>query len=139
MKLRYAICWLLSSSAAAAANARDLDVVIYGAYGCVGHLTASHLAAQPSLRWAIAGRNETKLEELAATLADSPSPPEVIVSDLGADGTPEEHEGVFPTDAAEAVCIGYWVARRLGCEAAANRPAVRRYTNGAIRRSLTGR
>ena len=48
---------------------RDLDIVLYGAYGCVGHFSAQHFAKQPGLKWAIAGRNETKLKALAASLA----------------------------------------------------------------------
>ena len=51
---------------AGATTAKDFDVILYGAYGCVGHLAAFHLAQQPNLRWAIAGRNATKLAALAA-------------------------------------------------------------------------
>ena len=64
-----------------------------------------------------------------------------VVSDLGApstlggpEGQPPKHAGEFPTDAAEAVCIGYWVARRMGWKAASDRPAVRRYQNGAVQK-----
>ena len=67
----------------------DLDVVLYGAYGCVGHFAAFHLANQSDLSWAIAGRNETKLHALAAALAPYPSGrPEVIVAPLTGDLTP---------------------------------------------------
>ncbi|HWJ09208.1 MAG TPA: saccharopine dehydrogenase NADP-binding domain-containing protein [Nocardioides sp.] len=59
---------------------RPYDVVLFGATGFTGGLTADYLAAQGgSLRWAIAGRNEQKLEavrqRLSATnpaLADLP-------------------------------------------------------------------
>ena len=64
---------------------KPLDVVLYGAYGCVGHFAAFHLANQSGLRWAIAGRNATKLHALEASLAALPSKPEVIVSPLDGD------------------------------------------------------
>ena len=37
---------MLPLFALAAATAPDLDVILYGAYGCVGHLAAFHLANQ---------------------------------------------------------------------------------------------
>ena len=71
---------------AAVAAARDLDVILYGAYGCVGHFAAQHLASQTNLTWAIAGRNATKLHALAETLAPLPSgKPEIIVASLTGD------------------------------------------------------
>ena len=64
----------------------SLDVVLYGAYGCVGHFAAHHLANQTGLRWAIAGRNATKLHALAAELTPLPSgTPEIIVASLSGD------------------------------------------------------
>merc|ERR1719335_1676478 len=63
----------------------DLDLILYGAYGCVGHFAAGHLANQTGLKWAIAGRNATSLKALAATLAaagGSSSKPEIIVASL---------------------------------------------------------
>ena len=71
---------------AATLTTPDLDVVLYGAYGCIGHLAAHHLANQSGLKWAIAGRNATKLQELAAELSHAggaSSQPEIIVSPLG--------------------------------------------------------
>ena len=50
-----------------------------------------------------------------------------IVADLG---TMENHTGKFPTDVAESVCLGMYVARRLGW--IEREPAVRRFTNGNI-------
>lgn len=41
------------------------------------------------------------------------------------------HAGRFPTDAAEAVLVGYYAVRRLGWVDSTG-PAVRRYTNGCI-------
>ncbi|MER5748232.1 saccharopine dehydrogenase NADP-binding domain-containing protein [Streptomyces sp. NPDC002088] len=45
---------------------RPYDIVLFGATGFVGTLTAEYLAAHApeGLRWAIAGRSERKLEEL---------------------------------------------------------------------------
>lgn len=55
------------------------DVVLYGATGFTGRQTARYFAehAPDSLRWAIAGRNPTKLEELQAEV----EPTGVIVAD----------------------------------------------------------
>ncbi|MFR9787830.1 saccharopine dehydrogenase family protein [Streptomyces sp. MB22_4] len=49
---------------------RPYDVVLYGATGFVGTLTAEYLAAHApeGLRWAIAGRDETKLRRLRERL-----------------------------------------------------------------------
>jgi len=52
---------------------RDLDLILFGATSFVGRITSRHLAARadPALRWAIAGRDPTKLAEVAvATGAD---------------------------------------------------------------------
>jgi short subunit dehydrogenase-like uncharacterized protein len=54
---------------------RAYDIVLFGATGFTGALTASYLArnADPSLRWALAGRNQTKLAALRDNLtADHP-------------------------------------------------------------------
>ncbi|GAB3069730.1 trans-acting enoyl reductase family protein [Intrasporangium mesophilum] len=52
---------------------RELDVVLYGATGFVGSLTAAHLAkhADPDLRVALAGRSRSKLDALRSELGDS--------------------------------------------------------------------
>ncbi|MET7411016.1 saccharopine dehydrogenase family protein [Streptomyces rubiginosohelvolus] len=49
---------------------RPLDVVLFGATGFVGALTAEYLAAHApaGLRWALAGRSRTKLEKLRERL-----------------------------------------------------------------------
>jgi saccharopine dehydrogenase (NAD+, L-glutamate forming) len=48
---------------------REHDVVIFGATGFTGALTAEYLAAHADgLRWALAGRNRAKLEALAQRL-----------------------------------------------------------------------
>lgn len=54
-----------------AQSARDLDIVVLGATGFTGELTAAYLAenAPEGLRWALAGRNQTKLEQVRERLA----------------------------------------------------------------------
>ncbi|WP_030348688.1 saccharopine dehydrogenase family protein [Streptomyces sp. NRRL S-1022] len=49
---------------------RPYDLVLFGATGFVGTLTAHYLAghAPQGLRWAVAGRDERRLEELRASL-----------------------------------------------------------------------
>lgn len=52
------------------ANARELDLVLFGATGFTGRLVAEYLAGRrPSLRWAIGGRSLEKLEQVRAGLA----------------------------------------------------------------------
>ncbi len=50
---------------------RDLDLVLFGATGFTGGLTAEYLArhAPANLRWALAGRNRAKLEQVRDGLA----------------------------------------------------------------------
>ena len=53
-------------------NTRDHDIVVFGATGFTGRLTAEYLArhAPADCRWALAGRNLQKLEEVRAGLAE---------------------------------------------------------------------
>src|ERR1051325_8414109 len=53
-------------------TARGLDIVLLGATGFTGALTAEYLArnAPAGLRWALAGRSPEKLEKVRAALAD---------------------------------------------------------------------
>ncbi|MET0526187.1 MAG: saccharopine dehydrogenase NADP-binding domain-containing protein, partial [Nocardioides sp.] len=55
----------------AAPAARDFDVVVFGATGFTGALTAEYLARNgpEGLRWALAGRNRDKLERVRDDLA----------------------------------------------------------------------
>lgn len=52
--------------------ARELDLVLFGATGFTGELTAAYLArhAPGDLRWALAGRNRPKLEAVRGRLAE---------------------------------------------------------------------
>jgi short subunit dehydrogenase-like uncharacterized protein len=49
---------------------RDYDIVVFGATGFTGGLTAEYLAqhADPGTRWALAGRSRTKLEGMRSRL-----------------------------------------------------------------------
>ncbi len=49
---------------------RDHDIVVFGATGFTGELTAAYLAehAPKDLRWALAGRNQSKLEDVRKRL-----------------------------------------------------------------------
>jgi len=70
---------------------RQYDVVLFGATGFTGGLTADYLAvhAPAGMRWAVAGRNRSKLDAVAARL-DARAPgapkPDVLVADA-ADAT----------------------------------------------------
>ncbi|WP_320782964.1 saccharopine dehydrogenase family protein [Streptomyces sp. CRN 30] len=68
---------------------RPYDIVLFGASGFVGRLTAEYLAAHApeGLRWAVAGRDERKLERLRERLP-------------GGEGV-----GVLPADAADPVSV----------------------------------
>jgi len=62
---------------------RELDVVLYGATGFVGSLTAAHLAehAGADLRVALAGRSPSKLSALRSELGDSARSWELVTVD----------------------------------------------------------
>lgn len=62
---------------------RAYDIVLFGATGFVGELTAEYLAAHApeGLRWAVAGRSATKLERLRERLAGKTGP-EVLRADV---------------------------------------------------------
>jgi short subunit dehydrogenase-like uncharacterized protein len=66
--------------------ARQYDLVLFGSTGFTGGLTADYLAAHApaDLRWALAGRNRSKLDSVAARLAaaspEAPQP-DVLVAD----------------------------------------------------------
>lgn len=67
----------------AAMAARELDIVLYGATGFVGALTAEHLArrAGPEIRVALAGRSRPRLEALRAELGERAASWEVVAVD----------------------------------------------------------
>ncbi|CCH80445.1 Trans-acting enoyl reductase [Nostocoides japonicum T1-X7] len=67
----------------AAPRGRDLDIVLYGASGFVGRLTAEYLAqhAPPDARIALAGRSESKVHAVRDTLGGAASGWPIIVAD----------------------------------------------------------
>jgi short subunit dehydrogenase-like uncharacterized protein len=62
---------------------RDYDIVLFGATGFTGGLTAEYLAknADPGTRWALAGRSQPKLEAVRARLGDGHSELPLIGAD----------------------------------------------------------
>jgi short subunit dehydrogenase-like uncharacterized protein len=68
---------------------REHDVVVFGATGFTGALTAEYLAehAGPGTRWAIAGRNRQKLEQVRSRLGEQHSELPLIEADISDDGS----------------------------------------------------
>ena len=67
---------------------RRYDIVLFGATGFTGALTAEYLARHipPELRWAVAGRNAERLERLASQLAfliPDRGRPGIVQADIG--------------------------------------------------------
>jgi short subunit dehydrogenase-like uncharacterized protein len=65
---------------------RQYDLVLYGATGFTGGLTASYLAAHgpKDMRWALVGRNRAKLESVASRIATeqpAAATPEILEAD----------------------------------------------------------
>lgn len=69
-------------------ESREYDVVLFGATGFTGELVAAYLVAHapPGLRWALAGRNPGKLEQVRDRLA-STVPSAAAVALVTADST----------------------------------------------------
>ncbi|MFO7764786.1 MAG: saccharopine dehydrogenase NADP-binding domain-containing protein, partial [Wenzhouxiangellaceae bacterium] len=67
------------------AQAREFDLVVMGATGFTGRLVAEHLLARHGtdgeLRWALAGRNPAKLEEIRAGLGENAAGLPLITAD----------------------------------------------------------
>ena len=63
----------------------EFDIVVWGATGFTGRLTAEKLAARvgrgSDLRWALGGRNEAKLEAVRASLGSAAQDVPIIVGD----------------------------------------------------------
>jgi len=66
-------------------RSRELDVVLFGATGFTGGLTAAYLAQHgpDGLRWGLAGRNLAKLEQVRSALGEAGAGVELIVADSG--------------------------------------------------------
>lgn len=63
------------------ATERTFELVVFGATGFTGRLTADYLASRVTGPWAIAGRDRGKLEQVAAELGAQGRRPEVRVAD----------------------------------------------------------
>lgn len=65
---------------------RNYDIILFGATGFTGQLTARYLASQSQpLRWAIAGRDNARLQKVRADLQQSGSYlPDILLADSGA-------------------------------------------------------
>jgi short subunit dehydrogenase-like uncharacterized protein len=65
------------------ASPREFDIVLFGATGFVGRLTARHLAAEadPRVRIALAGRSLTRLQEVARGLGSAAADWPLLVAD----------------------------------------------------------
>ena len=66
------------------AEARKLDVIVYGATGFTGRLVAEHMLATygvgRDVRWAMAGRSKTKLEQVRSEIG-APADVPLVVAD----------------------------------------------------------
>lgn len=64
-------------------QSREFDIIIWGASGFTGRLVAEYMFKQygtsGNLKWAMAGRNQQKLETVRATIADKSVP--IVVAD----------------------------------------------------------
>ena len=67
---------------------RPYDLVLFGATGFTGRLTARYLAGHlpPGARWALAGRNRAKLEAVRESLA-ADADPDLLIADVSDAGS----------------------------------------------------
>ncbi len=59
-------------------EAREFDVIVYGATGYTGRLVAEYLKDKAGLKWAMAGRSLTKLQEVRDLIGASADTPLVV-------------------------------------------------------------
>jgi short subunit dehydrogenase-like uncharacterized protein len=65
-------------------SGRAYDIVLYGAGGFTGRQTVAYLASHPDaalIRWAIAGRNRTRLEEARARAGPGAKHVDILIAD----------------------------------------------------------
>jgi short subunit dehydrogenase-like uncharacterized protein len=89
-------------------NSRQYDLVLFGGTGFTGGLTADYLAAHApaAMRWALVGRNRSKLDDVAARLAAAApeaAKPDVVVADAG---DPEAMRGVAESTRVVITTVG---------------------------------
>ena len=88
-------------------NDREHDVVVYGATGFVGKLTAAYLAKQPAgPRVALAGRSRAKLEEVRAGLGSAAAQWPLLVADAA---DPDSLGALASSTRAVATTVGPYV------------------------------
>jgi short subunit dehydrogenase-like uncharacterized protein len=61
-------------------EAREFDIIVYGATGYTGRLVAEYLKDKTGLKWAMAGRSQAKLEEVR-DLIGAPADTPLVVAD----------------------------------------------------------
>jgi short subunit dehydrogenase-like uncharacterized protein len=68
---------------------REHDIVLFGATGFTGALTAEYLAAHadPGTRWALAGRNRSKLEAVRGRLGEAQADVALVEADVNDPGS----------------------------------------------------
>ena len=59
-------------------DAREFDIIVYGATGYTGRLVAEYLAGKPGLKWAMAGRSAAKLAEVQRLIGAPEDTPFVL-------------------------------------------------------------
>lgn len=90
---------------------REYDIVLFGATGFTGGLTAEYLAAHapPGLRWALAGRNRAKLEAVRRRLqAISPACKDLALLDADS-GRPESLQSVASSARVVITTVGPYI------------------------------
>jgi short subunit dehydrogenase-like uncharacterized protein len=92
-------------------NSRQYDLVLFGGTGFTGGLTADYLAAHApaTMRWALVGRNRSKLDAVAVRLAaaapEAPKP-DVVVADAA---DPEAMRGVAESTRVVITTVGPYI------------------------------
>jgi len=61
---------------------RSFDIIVWGATGFTGQLVAKYLSGKKGFKWAIAGRNREKLDELVKSSLETINPPSVLVASV---------------------------------------------------------
>jgi short subunit dehydrogenase-like uncharacterized protein len=93
---------------------RDLDLLLLGATGFTGRLVASELASRAAgtrLRWGVAGRDTSRLEQLARSLPSIPEVVRVDVTDPGSLAAMAQRTRVLATTVGPYARLGVDVAR----------------------------
>jgi short subunit dehydrogenase-like uncharacterized protein len=72
----------MSLSSPTSFAARKYDLVVYGATGFAGQIAATYVHQHyPTLKWALAGRNRAKLEQVRSAICGPTAAVPIIVAD----------------------------------------------------------